>query len=251
VFGTFVPVPDEPTTSAPLPGQLGISEGLRQFVEQYPFQRRPILNFVVEVARATTPGAAVLDLGAGDAPYRELFAHVRYRTSDWSQSLHAGAVTVDVVGSAEALPVDDGTFDLVLCTEVLEHVPDPGAVLAECFRMLAPGGRVAITVPLMWELHELPYDYYRYTPAGLKHLLTAAGFVELQIRTSGDGFSTIAQLMRNLGWTMGDADDGLTADRIQARAMLNELSDSIAALAPLDARRIMPLGHSALGQRPR
>jgi SAM-dependent methyltransferase len=192
----------------------------------------------------------VLDLGAGNAPYRELFAHAEYRTNDWSQSEHLGAEEADIVGSADALPVADATFDLVLCTQVLEHTPEPAATLIECFRILAPGGRIALTVPLMWELHELPHDYFRYTERGLEHLLTKAGFTELDIRRRSDGFSAIGQLMHNLAWALGEADDGLDGERLQARDMLLELSAAFGTLAPLDTRLIMPLGYTAVARRP-
>lgn len=215
-----------------------------------PYERGPILEFVTEVANATNPGESVLDLGAGNAPYRELFEHTAYRTNDWSQSEHLGAEDADIVAPAYALPVENASFDLVLCTQVLEHTAEPAAALQECFRVLAPGGRLALTVPLLWELHELPHDYFRYTQPGLAHLMTEAGFVALDIRPRSDGFTAIAQLMLNLAWVMGEADDGLDEQRALAREMLLELSPVLAELAPLDARLLMPLGYTALGRKP-
>lgn len=234
--------------SAP-PGQRGVSEALRQFSEETPHERLPILDFVAAVAGQTAPDTSVLDLGAGDAPYRELFKHARYVTADWAQSDHPGAAVADVVASADALPLDDGSFGLVLCTQVLEHVPEPSAVLSECFRVLRPGGRLALTVPLLWELHELPHDYYRYTEPGVRYLLGKAGFADVTVTPRSDGFSAIAQLLTNLGWTLGDADDGLTAQRAEARRLLDRLAEEIARLAPLDIRGTMPLGFQALATK--
>jgi SAM-dependent methyltransferase len=231
-------------------GQRGLSEDLRRFTEQLPYERGTILDFVSHVALSATPHSAVLDVGAGDSPYRELFAHTRYTTSDWSESLHPGGRHADIIAPADDLPVEDGTFDLVLCTQVLEHVPEPSAVLAECFRVLVPAGRFAVTVPLLWELHELPHDYYRYTESGLRYLLTRAGFTELRIEARGSGFEAVAQLISNLGWSIGDADDGLSEDRLTARAVLSELATQLAALAPLEVERVMPLGYSATARRP-
>ena len=232
------------------PGQRGISEALRRFTVEMPYERGPILDFVIEVAAATPSGTRVLDVGAGDAPYRELFAHTEYVTNDWAGSEHPGARSADVIASADTLPLADASFELILCTQVLEHVPEPSDVLRECFRVLRPGGRIALTVPLLWEQHEMPYDFYRYTESGLRHQLEKAGFAELEIKPRSDGFTAVAQLLTNLGWAMGDAQDGLTAARIEAREVLAAAAKEIARLAPLDAARIMPLGYTAHGRKP-
>jgi SAM-dependent methyltransferase len=242
--------PDQGAHAGATPGQAGISEALRQFTEHFPHEREPILEFVMEVARSTPAGASVLDLGAGNAPYRELFAHTRYVTTDWSESLHDGASRADIVAPADSLPVPDGSFSLVLCTQVLEHVPEPARVLAECSRVLEPGGRLALTVPLIWEVHEAPHDYYRYTDAGLRHLVETAGFTVTEVRSRGDGFTTLAQLAMNLGWTMGRAGDGLDEERDRARELLRQLADELARLGPLDVTRTMPLGYMAVAYKP-
>jgi dTDP-4-dehydrorhamnose 3,5-epimerase len=241
---------DHEAGSGAAPGERGVSEVLRRFTGEMVRERRSILDFVIDVASETAHGTSVLDLGAGDAPYRELFAHARYVTSDWIKSVHPGARAADVIASADALPLADNSFGLVLCTQVLEHVPEPSAVLHECFRLLAPGGTLALTVPLLWELHELPYDYYRYTEPGVRYLLGNAGFTSVKVNPRSDGFTAIAQLLENLSWAMGDADDGRSAQRIEARGVLAHLAQQLDLLAPLDARRIMPLGYSALARKP-
>ena len=145
-------------------GRWGVSEELRLFVEEMPFERRGILAFVRQAADSLPPRSVVLDVGAGDAPYRELFDHCEYVTADWEHSLHGQSREVDVVAGAENLPVGDGTTDALLLTQVLEHVPDPALVLREAARVLKPGGRLVATVPFVWELHELPNDFWRFTP---------------------------------------------------------------------------------------
>src|SRR4051812_33310797 len=147
----------------------GLSNALLAFVREQPWERETILAFVRAAAESLPPGARVLDLGAGDAPYRELFAHADYKTHDWAASVHEGARDADYVGSADALPIDDASMDAVVCTQVLEHVPAPLAVLTEINRILRPGGSVFLTAPLTWELHELPHDYFRYTGPGLEN----------------------------------------------------------------------------------
>jgi SAM-dependent methyltransferase len=231
-------------------GTLGLSEELRLFVLEMPFERGPILDFLMRKAGELAPGARVADVGAGDAPYRELFDHAEYVTVDWELSPHEGASNADVVASAESVPLPDASFDAVVLTQVLEHVPEPARVLAEQHRILRPGGWLLVTVPLVWELHEMPHDYFRYTAPGLESLLSSAGFEEIEITPRNDCFTTLAQMMRNIGHVMGKAPDGLDARRQQAEDALRRLSDQVAALAPLDAQMIFPLGYSASAVRP-
>jgi SAM-dependent methyltransferase len=231
-------------------GRLGVSERLRLFIDEMPYERRPILDFVMRAAREIPAGGRVADVGAGDSPYRELFGHTDYVAIDWSQSPHEGAHEVDIDASAAKIPVAAGAFDAALSTQVLEHVPDPAAVLGELHRIVKPGGRVFLTVPLVWELHELPHDYYRYTQLGLTHLLRSAGFADVAVEPRNDCFTTLAQLMINVGDGMGRAPDGLDERREAAAELLAELAGQVAELAPLEARRIFPLGYSATARRP-
>jgi SAM-dependent methyltransferase len=230
-------------------GRLAISEELRAFVEEVPFERRSILAYVREAADSLAPGAVVLDVGAGKAPYRELFEHCKYITADWEGSLHEQAGEVDFVARADALPLDDATVDAVLLTQVLEHVGDPAGVLSETARVLRAGGRVFLTVPFVWELHELPFDFWRFTPPSLERLLKGAGFGEIEVKPRNDCFTTVAQLMRNLGSAMGRAPDGRDHERDRAAELLAQLADRVTALAPLDVSGILPLGWAATARR--
>jgi len=164
-------------------------------------------------------------------------------------SPHGLAGPVDVVASADALPLPDGSFDLVLTTQVLEHVADPSGVLAETARVLRPGGALHLTVPLVWEMHELPYDYRRFTTVGLQALLEDAGFVEVTVRPRNDAFTTLAQLMLN-ATAMVSRDVAGPDAHDRAVGLLERLSDTIAALAPLDQTWTMPLGLAASARRP-
>ncbi|MGI8412585.1 MAG: methyltransferase domain-containing protein [Solirubrobacteraceae bacterium] len=230
-------------------GRWGVSEELRSFVEEMPYERRSILAFVREVADSLPPGAVVVDIGAGDAPYRELFGHCKYLTVDWGESVHELASEVDLIAAADDLPFEDAFADAVLLTQVLEHVPDPAAVLGEVARALRPGGGAFLTVPFVWELHELPFDYWRFTPPSLERLLVGAGFVDVNIEARNDCFATVAQLMRNLRYAMGRAPDGRDAERDAAAGLLEQIADRVAALAPLDVNGILPLGWTARARR--
>jgi SAM-dependent methyltransferase len=231
-------------------GTHGVSERLRKFVGEAPYERQPIYEFVAAAAQATVPGARVIDVGAGSAPYRELFEHAEYTTADWEQSVHIEGLPPDVTAPADALAVDDQSFDLVLNTQVLEHVPEPARVLSEFYRVLVEGGRLFLTAPLVWELHELPHDYYRFTSPGLAYLLERAGFTDVEIKPRNDCFSTLAQLLLNARWAMGRQADGLDDRREETAALLEELAEQIARLAPLDVRWELPLGFTASAVRP-
>ncbi len=115
----------------------------------------------------------LLDVGSGADPYRCYFPNVRGKVNcDYS----AERGPIQFVSSAVRLPILDTSFNSVLCTEVLEHVPDPVAVWKEFHRILRPGGRVLLSTPMYWPAHELPYDFYRYPEHGLRWMATSNGF---------------------------------------------------------------------------
>ena len=146
-------------------------------------------------------GGHVLDLGAGTRPYDPIYRPVFRRCTgvDLSDSAH-DVRGVEVFAPADDLPFEDDTFDLVLCTEVLEHCPDPAAALTEIRRVLRPGGFAFVTTPFLVALHELPRDYFRFTPPALRMLAEGAGLTVLDIRAKGD---YVAVLLTTLAfpWT--------------------------------------------------
>jgi SAM-dependent methyltransferase len=220
----------------------GLSERLQSFVASNPRVRGPHVAFLRKEAAAIGPGADVIDVGAGIAPFRELFAHTRYVTCDWEGSSYDEKV--DIRAPASAIPVDDASFDVVILTEVLEHVPEPAVVLRELHRIVKPGGLLLLTVPLVWFLHEEPYDYYRYTPHGLRFLLEGADFADLEITPTGDAFSTLAELVANLGWMMGADEHPDDPHRAAVAQAMRELADVIGAFSAYDDRRILPIGYT-------
>jgi SAM-dependent methyltransferase len=227
-----------------------VSLELRAFTEQLALERRSILQFVEKCADSVPPGARVLDAGAGNAPYRELFAHSDYVTTDWTQSVHAGARAADMVAPLDDLPIEDASVDAVLCTQVLEHVENPAAVLAELHRVLRPGGHLWLTVPLVWPLHEEPYDFFRFTPFSLDSLLTGAGFSDVDVAPRNGYFETVAQLLRIAPTAVGWADDGRNALRRRVFADLSRLARQLEGFDDLDRRRAFPLGYQATARRP-
>lgn len=117
----------------------------------------------------------VLDAGAGASPYRKLFRHAKYEAADFAQ-LPGRYAPLDYVCDLTDIPVDDDRFDRIICNQVLEHLPEPGAALIELNRVLKPGGRILLTAPLYFYEHQVPYDFYRYTRYALRRLFEQAGF---------------------------------------------------------------------------
>jgi SAM-dependent methyltransferase len=78
--------------------------------------------------------------------------------------------TVDIVASASCVPLPNGSFDVIVCTEVVEHVSDTLSVFQEFFRLLAPKGYVILTTPFSYPLHEIPCDFVRLTPFQIEKL---------------------------------------------------------------------------------
>jgi SAM-dependent methyltransferase len=155
--------------------------------------------WVARQARTVAAGSRVLDVGAGSAPYRRLFAHCEYRTQDFAQLTpeqlrDGGYGRIDYVCDAAAIPVPPASFDAIVCTEVLEHVPDPARVLVEFARILRPGGRAFLTAPLGSGIHQEPHHYFGgFTPWWYRRFLAEAGFESIAIEANGGTFRLFGQ----------------------------------------------------------
>src|SRR5690606_32144517 len=141
----------------------------------------------------------LLDFGCGSKPYKKLFAHVDdYVGIDIKiEGREENHRFIDEFYDGEKIPFSDEYFDSILSTEVLEHVFNIETVLSEMYRVLKPGGTALITTPFMWEEHEMPYDFARYTPPALKHLYNKHGFEVVEHFKSGDYISVIFQFLLN------------------------------------------------------
>jgi SAM-dependent methyltransferase len=145
--------------------------------------------------RSPGRGASLLDLGAGTEPYAPLYSKYFDATVsvDVPHSLHDTS-GIDVTAFAESLPFDARSFDFVLCTEVVEHCTDPQQVFEEVARVLRPGGYAFVTTPLMVGLHEVPFDFFRFTSFGLQTLAERAGLSTLYVRPKG-GYGAVLMLL--------------------------------------------------------
>ncbi len=154
--------------------------------------RRPLLTWLK--AQPVT-GRRVLDVGCGDRPYEPLFAGAAEVVGfDRPGNPHA-----DIHGSIEAIPVENGSFDVVLCLQVLEHVPDPGAAVRELRRVVRSGGLVLATTHGVYPFHPNPEDLWRWTDTGLERLFEENGDWSSLAVTPGAGTAlTVAMLVAHL-----------------------------------------------------
>ena len=118
----------------------------------------------------------VLDVGAQYCPY---FPFFRDKCESYTSMDLVDTPIVDIVCDAEDMPVEDCSYDLVLCTQVLEHCNNPQGIVDECHRVLKPGGSLIVTVPSAYPVHGYPADNWRFMPDGLRHLLRAFSEVEV------------------------------------------------------------------------
>jgi len=143
----------------------------------------------------------VLDVGCGIMPYREFILQnkevSKYVGLDFESSLHReyAMAQPDLFWDGNTIDLADNSVDTVLATELLEHCPDAGKVIAEMYRVLKPGGMLFLTVPFIWNLHLVPHDEYRYTSFSLKRLLCSNGFTDVNLKALGGWDASLAQML--------------------------------------------------------
>lgn len=158
------------------PGLVGL------FVNPFYFARKALYRAMKEFGRDIR--GRVLDVGCGARPYEHLVQATHYVGLEIPGRK---SVRADVLYGGGGFPFADRSFDAVICNQVLEHVFHPDAFLREIARVLTERGRLLVTVPFVWDEHEQPRDYARYSSFGLAALLQQNGFSILQQRkTAGD-----------------------------------------------------------------
>lgn len=132
-----------------------------------------------------------LDCGAGHSPYADLLEAAT--ESVMVVDIEDRSGRVDLIADIQDMPqIADGSFDSVISTQVLEHVPDPRAAMSELARVLRPGGHLVLSVPHLSAIHEAPTDFFRYTQYGLEELCAAADLEVMEIEATGGLVSFIA-----------------------------------------------------------
>lgn len=168
-------------------GWLGI------FINPFYFSRSALFDAMVELAPSLS--GRLLDVGCGRMPYRSLFDVDEYVGLDIDTEESRRRGVADHFYDGKAFPFADASFDAVLCNQVLEHVFNPDEFLGELSRVLKPGGRLLLTVPFVWDEHEQPFDYARYSSFGLRALLERHGFRITVQQKLGADTSVLFQLV--------------------------------------------------------
>lgn len=129
----------------------------------------------------------LIDLGCGNAPlfnkYKQYVSSVT--CVDWVNSAHKNEYVDVECDLTKQLPFDESIFDTVILSSVLEHIPEPALLWAEIARILRPGGRILMDTPFYYPLHEIPYDFYRYSSYALRRFAESHGFKVLLLQAIG------------------------------------------------------------------
>lgn len=168
------------------PGIIGI------FINPFYFARAGLSEAMADLAPQLS--GRLLDVGCGTKPYRPLFKVTEYVGLDIDSESTRKRGVADYLYDGGKFPFADESFDSILCNQVLEHVFNPDEFLGEINRVLKPGGRLLLTVPFVWDEHEQPYDYARYSSFGLRALLEKQGLQILQHKKLAADASVLFQL---------------------------------------------------------
>lgn len=168
-------------------------------------------EFVTDVALTVQCNHKVLDVGSGTKPYKHLFSHCSYTSHDFINNKYVVDATRreitetpkqhDIYSDILSIPLEDNSFDLILCTEVFEHIPEPIRAMKELVRICKPGGKILITAPFTSGIHQEPYHFYAgFSPYFYDYLKNLYNLKIIQFKNQGNLFllqhQEIARLMK-------------------------------------------------------
>lgn len=150
-------------------------------------------NFIEDVRDNLKIGNVLLDAGAGDCHWKNHFSSkVKYISMDLGVGdARCDYSQLDINGDLRDIPLENSSVDVIISIQVFEHLPEPWKVLAEFNRILKVDGCVFITCPQGEPQHQVPYDFFRYTPFGLRSLLESNGFEVVWIKPQLGNFHKV------------------------------------------------------------
>ncbi len=154
-------------------------------------------------------GLTLLDAGAGESQYKKYCPHLKYIAQDFGQYNGDGDVglqmgnwdntKLDIISDITAIPLPDASVDVIMCTEVFEHIPDPLAALKEFNRLIKPGGYLIITAPFVSFTHFAPYHFATgFSSFFYEKHLEANDFMIEELEKSGNYFEFLGQENRRI-----------------------------------------------------
>lgn len=165
-------------------------------INPYFIARRGLLKKITNFTKSDFSGYNILDVGCGKKPYQSLFKGAFYIGIDIEGGGHFDqAKIVDKFYNGTDIPFPDNNFDIVICTEVMEHVADPEKLLNEIHRVLKLNGKIFLTMPFVWNEHEIPYDFRRYTRYEHKRIFEKYNLKIEKIEETTGVFRTCGQLI--------------------------------------------------------
>ncbi|MGD9958016.1 class I SAM-dependent methyltransferase [Nocardioides sp.] len=180
-------------------------------------------------AQGTDKTFRVLDAGAGNAPYADLFGHVSLEMADVCLTPGKDYSHIDLVCDVVDIPVEDGRYDLVWCSQTLEHVREPMTALREFHRILKPGGEAWLTAPFYYAEHEVPWDFYRFSRYAWRYFADELGYEVVEIEPLEGYYGMLA-------YTFDTASRQLPEEMTKRRQQLRRMAREFAELDLTDKR---------------
>ncbi|MCK1707676.1 MULTISPECIES: class I SAM-dependent methyltransferase [unclassified Bradyrhizobium] len=148
-------------------------------------------------ALKTHASGRLLDLGCGKVPlygtYKGLVTGIT--CVDWGNSLHETSYLDKEVDLTKPIDFPNSAFDTIILSDVLEHIPVPLELCREIARLLSPGGKLLVSVPFYYPLHEAPFDFYRYTEFALRRLMVESGMKVVSLEPLGGSVEILADIL--------------------------------------------------------
>lgn len=167
-------------------------------------------QWLEKTLKELNPNSKILDAGAGELKYKKFCSHLEYISQDFCQYNGTGDQKglqtknwddskVDIVSDIINIPVDNESFDAIMCIEVLEHLPYPIDAIKEFNRILKSQGVLIITAPFCSMTHFSPFHFYTgYNKYWYNQILLENGFEIKEITANGNYFEYIAQELLRL-----------------------------------------------------